>query len=146
MQQPAAQRALKPTLANSGVHQESDKLTDFLLQWLQKTHPQHGWELEPRSRTSKFFDVPPDMVEKGGKSVLYDDRHLEWTRNLLMGLEWHFLIFYPMFQYCMYLSTGNYAVAVFLVYFLDKVLSWFRIHFGRINLSTKTMVDDKFFL
>jgi len=79
--------------------------------------------------------------------VFYNDDGRSFTSILLYGQEWNLLIFNTLlFLVFDWLTNWNSIVAGFIAYLVDIVIVAVRDSFGKKNLASKTMVDERFLI
>ena len=79
--------------------------------------------------------------------IFYNDDGRAFTDILLYGQEWSLLIFNLLFFIVVdWMSSWNSILAAVCAYFIDIIIVSLRDSFGKKNLASKTMVDERFLI
>ena len=127
----------------------SHALNEFLKSFIEKNDTAHyPWEERYLRRTEVCCGIPPNRQHDSIQSdFYYDDPMIDsfaFKRVLLMGIEHDFVIFLALFYACMDLLFSNTYVSIICTYVINRLLMFMRSHWGKINLSLKTLVDEQF--
>jgi meckelin len=137
----------KTLLLSDRLMAASAALNEFLKSFVEKHEPQHfPWEEGFRTFFERRFGLPPTVQQDSLVSFFFEDAGLDFTRTLLMGIERDVILFLIIFYALADLAFGNTFVSVLLTYLCDRAITAARAHWGRINLSQKTLIDDRFLL
>lgn len=88
----------------------------------------------------------PPHVRSGSDAVnpIAADTRGEFTRTLLLGIEHHLLILYVV-TYAMFdIWFQSTYVSALVVALVDWLITAIRARWGRINISAKTLIDQRF--
>lgn len=86
-----------------------------------------------------------------GKPIPYvvEDHFANWpsfTNIMYCALDYQRLILFIL-VFCLFdRVTGSSIVSVFIVYIMDKVMSYFRAWISENNISKKTLIDERFLI
>jgi meckelin len=102
----------------------------------------------------KWLDFPPNVMymngpqrgDRGGKDLFFIDSPESYGRALLCGLDFDLFVLYAALFAAIDASLKNPYAAMVLTFAVEVVLHFYRVREGLINLSRKTMIDDRFFI
>ncbi|KPI85189.1 hypothetical protein ABL78_5734 [Leptomonas seymouri] len=102
----------------------------------------------------KWIDFPPNVMymngpqrgDHGGKDLFFIDSAESYGRAFLCGLDLDLFVLYAALFAAIDASLVNPYAAVVLTFTVEVVLRFYRVREGLINLSHKTMIDDRFFI
>ena len=76
--------------------------------------------------------------------MFYDDPSYEFKRVFLMGIEYDLTLLLILWYSAMDLAFGNTFVSILMTYLLNRLVHAARFHWGKVNLSRKTLIDYRF--
>lgn len=102
----------------------------------------------------KWLDFPPNVMymngpqrgDHGGKDLFFIDDVLSYGRAFMCGLDFDLFVLYAALFAAIDASLHNVYAAMVLTFAVEVVVLFYRVHEGLINLSQKTMIDDRFFI
>ncbi|KAK7198529.1 Meckelin (Transmembrane protein 67) [Novymonas esmeraldas] len=102
----------------------------------------------------KWLDFPPNVMymngpqrgDQGGKDLFFIDDVQSYGRAFLCGLDFDLFVLYAALFAAIDASLHNVYAAMVLTFSVEIVVYFYRIREGLINLSQKTMIDDRFFI
>lgn len=102
----------------------------------------------------KWLDFPPNVMymngpqrgDRSGKDLFFIDDVQSYGRAFMCGLDFDIFILYASLFTAIDLSLHNIYAAMVLTYAVEVVLRMYRRYEGLINLSQKTLIDDRFFI
>merc|ERR1712146_2620 len=98
------------------------------------------------AKTEVSGNVDDGSDHDNGGSIFYHDRTMKFTRVFLMGIETQILVFLFLLHAVMDLGFNNTLASVLVVALVNLTIDKVRTHFGKDNLSKKTMLHERFFL
>lgn len=120
----------------------SESLNTFLSTFLDR---RHEWQPGERSFLENRFEIPPKIDPRDPCLVVEDPEYM-FTNTILAGIEWDILLtLIATFTFCD-VAFGNTFVSAFFCFFVDMIMVKTRTHFGKINLSKKTLIDKRFLI
>jgi len=123
-----------------------DNLNRFLVDFFERNLVFHRWELYERTTLQEIFDLPPTVIRaaENTSSVCVDSRE-EFTRTILLGIEHQLVMFYvATFCAASLWFNNNFVIAAFVVLIFDRLIVWTRKRWGKINIATKSMIDQRY--
>ena len=103
------------------------------------------WTEALRNYCEKFLDLPPQISDNGASLFYSDDEH-DFRRVLMTGCERDWFIMSALFYAVLDVAFSNTFVSILVVFAANRLVSLVRSYFAGINISTKTLVDEKFLL
>lgn len=102
----------------------------------------------------KWLDFPPNVMymngpqqgDRGGKDLFFIDSTESYGRAFLCGLDFDLFVLYAALFAAIDSSLNNPYAAMVLTFAVEVVLRFYRVREGLINMSHKTMIDDRFFI
>ncbi|KPA73559.1 hypothetical protein ABB37_09855 [Leptomonas pyrrhocoris] len=102
----------------------------------------------------KWLDFPPNVMymngpqrgDRGGKDLFFIDSAESYGRAFLCGLDFDLFVLYAALFAAVDSSLNNPYAAMVLTFAVEVVLRFYRVREGLINMSHKTMIDDRFFI
>ncbi|KAG5475237.1 hypothetical protein LSCM1_03348 [Leishmania martiniquensis] len=102
----------------------------------------------------KWLDFSPNVMymngpqrgEHGGKDLFFIDDVRSYGRAFLCGLDFDLFVLYAALFAAIDVSLHNLYAAVVLTFTVEVIVHFYRVREGLVNLSQKTMIDDRFFL
>lgn len=102
----------------------------------------------------KWLDFPPNVMymngpqrgDRGGKDLFFIDSAESYGRAFLCGLDLDLFVLYAALFAAIDASLRNPYAAMVLTFAVEVILRFYRVHEGLVNLSHKTMIDDRFFI
>ncbi|CBZ28097.1 conserved hypothetical protein [Leishmania mexicana MHOM/GT/2001/U1103] len=102
----------------------------------------------------KWLDFPPNVMymngpQRGdhcGKDLFFIDDVQSYGRAFLCGLDFDLFVLYAALFAAIDVALHNFYVAMVLAFVVEVVVHFYRVREGLVNLSQKTMIDDRFFL
>ena len=152
----APNRAMSPRGEGAGAAQLPNdrslkawrELTVFLQEFVENNFGKAGLRRMIREPTywENMVDIPPDLNVPEQPSVFFPDRSYNYTKALFLGREPELLLF----NICTYsafdLWTESTAISIVVTYAFDWVLVFMRDSYGAAQISSKTMIDERFLL
>jgi meckelin len=122
----------------------SNRLNDFLVEFVEK-RGKLTWTEGLRNYCERFLDLPPAIAESGA-SLFYSDDEFSFKEVLMLGCERDWFIMSALFYAVLDLAFSNTFVSILVVFASNRLVSMLRSYFAAINISAKTLVDEKFFV
>ncbi|ESS65445.1 hypothetical protein TCDM_06159 [Trypanosoma cruzi Dm28c] len=102
----------------------------------------------------RWFDLAPNILymngpqsgDKSGKDLFFVDDVLAYGNAFLYGLDVDLFVLYTMLYASMDASMHNVWVALVITFALELFIRWYRMSEGVANISSKTLIDDRFFI
>jgi meckelin len=87
------------------------------------------------------------LVANGwGKLIWFSDPDYKFTSLYLMGIEYDIVTFLVALYAICDLVFGSIFVSIVVIFVANRTLSFIRQHWGQINISKKTLVDERFLI
>lgn len=136
------------TLKASGRPKSADEksikayqtINKFLCTFFDKNLKEHPYSTRDKTYFEKFVGAVPEVTHG---SVFLSDTY-GFTKVLMRGIETALLTCYALIFIAVDISTDSVSAAAIVVYILDLVFCFFRVHLGERNISEKTILDWKF--
>lgn len=87
-----------------------------------------------------------EFMEPIEKSIFYNDEGHSFSEVLYYGNETTLLIFDILFFSVVDLATQSFVLAAILTYLQQEIFRFIRNKVGRKNLTSKTLVDERFLI
>lgn len=130
-----------------GLINANHSLNSFLKSFISNHDNQHPRSIEERGYLETSLNIPPATRTNDTKtSVLFKDEAMSFVNATLMGIEYEIVIFYALLHGICDLIWANTVVSLLVVYIIDRIIVFSRAHWGKINLSKKTLVDYRFLI
>ncbi|EAR83121.2 meckelin (macronuclear) [Tetrahymena thermophila SB210] len=99
-----------------------------------------------KSFINRLLNLPPSDPIPYDLPFFYRDPDMNYCKIFYYGNEW-FLVMYEMitFLFFNYFSSSP-LVAILITFLFNRIFSWLRDVFGRRNISSKTMIDQRFLI
>ncbi|KAG5500888.1 hypothetical protein GH5_04474 [Leishmania sp. Ghana 2012 LV757] len=102
----------------------------------------------------RWLDFPPNVMymngpqrgDHGGKDLFFIDDVQSYGRAFLCGLDFDLFVLYAALFAAIDVSLHNFYAAVVLAFAVEVIVGFYRVREGLVNLSRKTMIDDRFFM
>ncbi|SCU64834.1 Meckelin (Transmembrane protein 67), putative [Trypanosoma equiperdum] len=88
----------------------------------------------------------PQSGDKAGKDVFFVDDVTAYGKAFLYGIDIDLFIFYMMLYASVDVATHNLFYAFAITFAVEFLLRWYRMTEGVVNISSKTLIDDRFFI
>lgn len=124
----------------------NSSLSVFLTNFIDKNLSRFRWELGARTFLERRFNLPPAVREGFNVTLFYDDPDFAFTSTLMMGIENELCLFYALLYACTDLLFENTLVSCLVTFLADKLVSFARGHWGKANISRKTLIDPRFLI
>lgn len=122
------------------------RLNKFLRNWVDQNEPSFKRAFgDYTSLLERVLEWPPEMGNAQA-SLLYPDPEHKFTRVLFLGIETELVVLNVLTFAISDMWFQNSVTSGLLTYLLEKGLSHFRSHFGKVNMADKTMVDERFLI
>jgi meckelin len=124
------------------------EMTTFLQQFISNGFgpPNLKREVKTPSFKDRMTRQPPPLQLPTLPSVMVPDEQMDYKKVFFLGHEFDFLLM-NMLAYVLFdLWFKNTAVSILLTYLLNELLVMIREDCGRSNISTKTLMDDRFLI
>jgi meckelin len=138
-------------------HDTAQTIARFIKGFVIKDSRSAGLTRVFRERTyfQRFFGTPPDIEAENqsmgmrrsaddGVSVFMVDRDNRFETLIFRGVEWDLLLLSLLLFSFVHVFTADPVLSAFLAVLLDHVLCVVRVEWGRKNIASKTLVDDRF--
>ncbi len=103
--------------------------------------------IQTKTSVQRFLGLPPsDIGTLKGFSYFYRDPRMGFQNLFLPGLDFHFMEFRILAFFFWQSTTGNPFFSFVFTYLIENALIWFRSLLASRNLSTKTMIDQRFLI
>lgn len=103
----------------------------------------------------RLMNYPPiDMKLTQGLPYFYRgemknlnlDPRLTFNRTTIQGIEWEMFYFLILTFFAFERALSNTFADLFMAYFIDAVFEMVRAYFMRRNVSSKTLIDERFMI
>lgn len=74
------------------------------------------------------------------------DPRLTFNRTTIQGIEWEMFYFLILTFFAFERALSNTFADLFMAYFIDAVFEMVRAYFMRRNVSSKTLIDERFMI
>ncbi|KAI8902887.1 Meckelin [Globomyces pollinis-pini] len=102
-------------------------------------------EFPLKTREKTFFEKLVGATPESNSNTLLKDNQTI-TSCLLLGIEQHILVFYICTFSYLHITCNNSVWAAAVVWILDIILCFIRLHFGEMNIAKKSLLDSKFLI
>lgn len=96
------------------------------------------------------FHMPPEMSLAGGaggeQPVIFPDTRFSFGNNLFYGCEWQLIVWNTLVFATVDAAVQSFAVAAFVSWLLNFIITAARAELGEANLSRKSLVDRRFLI
>eukprot|EP00474_Spongospora_subterranea_P003737 CRZ04195.1 hypothetical protein [Spongospora subterranea] len=123
----------------------SAKLNRFLCSFIDRNSSTYSWAESERTFTQRVLDIPP-AIRQSNMTLFYDDPNYKFTSLFLVGIEYQIVTFLAALYAVCDITFSNTFVSIMVVYAANQTLSYVRHHWGQINISKKTLVDERFLI
>ena len=132
---------------NDHIIKANLKLDKFLQDFVSNHNSKYPRNIEHRSTFEDRLNIPPiSHTSTSRTSLFYPDLSLSFINATLMGIEYELIIFYALLHGVCDLLWNNSIVSLLVVYIVDRFIVFSRRHWGKINISKKTLVDYRFLI
>ncbi|KAL4427484.1 hypothetical protein ABPG74_015187 [Tetrahymena malaccensis] len=99
-----------------------------------------------KSFINRLLNLPPSDPIPYDLPFFYRDPDMNYSKIFYYGNEW-FIVMYEMitFLFFNYFSSSP-LVAILITFLFNRIFCWLRDVFGRRNISSKTMIDQRFLI
>ncbi|RNF04968.1 transmembrane protein 67 [Trypanosoma conorhini] len=102
----------------------------------------------------RLFDVAPNILymngpqsgDRSGKDLFFVDDVLAYGNAFLYGLDPDLVVWYALLYTSFDAILHNVWEALVITFLVEFVVRWYRMRAGVANISSKTLIDDRFFL
>ena len=123
----------------------SRKLNAFLRNFVDQATADFPIQHREQTVMHRFLKTPPEMV--GTKNnIFFPDTFYGYDKVLFYGETWNLLLFNVLSITTLEYWTEDIMVSIFVAYLFDRAFLIWRELMGNANLSSKTLVDDRFLI
>jgi meckelin len=120
-------------------------LNAFLCSFIDRNLPAYPYDFSEQSYWRKLLQLPV-FIPQASSNLFFDDADFLFTRTTLMGIEWDLsMMLILLYSLCDY-AFSNQLVAVLVCYLVDLAIVAIRGYYGRINISRKSLIDERFLI
>ncbi|ORC86407.1 uncharacterized protein TM35_000281230 [Trypanosoma theileri] len=102
----------------------------------------------------RLFDLAPNILYMNGpqsgdrmcKDLFFVDDVKAYGNAFLYGIDMDLFVFYTMLYVSIDAAMHNVFAAFVITFALEVVIRWYRGTEGVVNISSKTLIDDRFFI
>ncbi|RNF01570.1 transmembrane protein 67 [Trypanosoma rangeli] len=102
----------------------------------------------------RLFGVTPNILymngpqsgDRSGKDLFFVDDALAYGNAFLYGLDIDLFVWYTLMYASFDAFMHNVWMALVITFAVEVVVRWYRMNEGVANISSKTLIDDRFFL
>jgi len=123
----------------------SRKLNAFLRSFIDQDSTAFPIQHREQTFMHRFMHTPPEMMSSKD-NIFFPDPFYQYDRVLYYGQTWNLLLFNAICIGTFDFWWGDTMLSIFLAYLIDRFFMTIRELFGNANLSTKTLVDDRFLI
>ncbi|KAI8910220.1 Meckelin, partial [Gorgonomyces haynaldii] len=117
-------------------------LNSFLKSFFEQLNKEFPYNMGKKTYWESMIGAAPDLTK--GSTFFQDDTG--FCKVLLLGVEFHLLILYICLFCYIHNALGSYMKAAGIIWLIDWSVLTIRLHFGRMNITRKTLLDAKFLL
>ncbi|KAL6094280.1 hypothetical protein STEG23_009414 [Scotinomys teguina] len=119
-------------------------MNKFLGSFIDHVHKEMDYFIKDKLLLEKVLGM--EFMEPMEKSIFYNDEGHSFSSVLYYGNEATLLIFDLLFFCVVDLACQNFVLASFLTYLQQEIFRFIRNTVGQKNLTTKTLVDERFLI
>eukprot|EP01029_Cantina_marsupialis_P005026 TRINITY_DN15342_c0_g1_i1.p1 TRINITY_DN15342_c0_g1~~TRINITY_DN15342_c0_g1_i1.p1 ORF type:complete len:164 (-),score=41.28 TRINITY_DN15342_c0_g1_i1:181-630(-) len=110
-----------------------DETGDYKRTWLRRASP------------NRYLGVPPDMTQQKN-TIFMTDESFRFSSVMFWGIEWELVLWNMLCFATFYLWFDSASLGAVMTLTLEYILIFFRKRWGRINISNKSLVQERFML
>ena len=135
-------------IASDATIAAAEEISDIFKQLINFTEANAGSFVLERPFMDKFTDMPPESVSmmQGASPIFYHDFKMAFTRVLFYGIEWQLLIFDVLVFTAIDMEVTSFAIAAFCTWVVGMGVDVIRSTWGEINISRKSLIDQRFLI
>lgn len=129
------------------MEQRRRELSKALKVYIEQIVANSSRYIQDKTAFQRFLGLPPaDMSTLKGFSYFFRDTRMSFQQLFLPGMDFHFIEFRILVFFFWQAVIGNQYFAIVFTYLIEITLIWFRSVLASRNLSTKTMIDQRFLI
>lgn len=110
-------------------------------------------KIRARDMIEALFHMPPEVSQmpinpqtSQPDPVIFPDQSYAFGNNLFYGCEWQLVVWNTLVFATVDAAAQSFAVAAFVSWLLNFVVTYARAELGEANLSRKSLVDRRFLI
>lgn len=128
-------------------------MNKIMMKYIEQVRMDPNMHIRDRSMFQRMLDQTPAEVVKNNKPMLFKDYWGAFSKTLMMGMDFDFLMLDVVILCFMDRQTirhenvtSRVCLAVMITFTVNHLLYWIRDYLGRRNLSKHTLADEAFLL
>lgn len=128
-------------------------MNKIMMKYIEQVRMDPNMHIRDRSWFQRMLNRAPDDVVNMSKPVLFKDHWGAFSKTLMMGMDFDFLMMDVVILCFMDRETirhpdvtSRVCLAVMMAFIVNHLLYWIRDYLGRRNLSKHTLADEAFLL
>lgn len=146
------QRAVPKNLDLELLEDQRNYINMIMQTYVEQVRTEPRKYIQDRSALQRLFNIPSQIANKG-VPIMFRDKWHSFSKLLLMGLDFDFLMLDVLTISFIDMTAINDAglqsrimLGILIAYILDKILIYFRTYLGKKNLAKHTLADERFMI
>jgi hypothetical protein len=143
--------AIPDKLPMSDLDSTKELMNKIMKKYIDQVRAEPKMYIKEKGPVERLFGL--QSAEKRFPTMFADRGLPSFSKVFLYGLDWDFLMLevlvIALMDRCNYLQNdiqSGLAFGVLIAYLIDYFLIYIRVHFGRRNLATHTLSDERFLI